>query len=167
MATLIPFSFLNLYAGLDWREVLWGYEHQLIGWPTVVDIATEHIRAGSDDSKELQLASLTKMEAHQVGSLLRDLVSASPKVNESEPKTVWMDLLLAWLFVNKASITDPLAEIEKIYADFDYPQEIEGFVRYMPPTDTYDPRVHSNKENEARLFGKWQDYLVTRFADFS
>ncbi|HFC6348968.1 TPA: DUF2247 family protein, partial [Neisseria lactamica] len=45
------------------------------------------------------------------------------------------------------------------YADFDYPEEIESFVRYMPPKDGYIPSAHSNEENIARLYVHWERYL--------
>ena len=38
-------------------------------------------------------------------------------------------------------------EVEVIYADFDYPYEIESFIKYMPPSDGYDPSTHSQIEN--------------------
>ncbi|MGH8477564.1 MAG: DUF2247 family protein, partial [Methylococcales bacterium] len=56
-------------------------------------------------------------------------------------------------------VSDPLSEVEAIYADFDYPPEIEAFVSYMPVTDGYDPSQHSIEKNKARLFSKWKQYL--------
>ncbi|ENW7688323.1 DUF2247 family protein, partial [Neisseria gonorrhoeae] len=43
--------------------------------------------------------------------------------------------------------------------DFDYPEEIESFVRYMPPKDGYIPSNHSYEENIARLYSHWEHYL--------
>ncbi len=36
---------------------------------------------------------------------------------------------------NRETVEDPFAVVEELYADFDYPEEIAGFVRYMPPED--------------------------------
>ncbi|GGY20439.1 DUF2247 family protein [Paludibacterium paludis] len=52
-----------------------------------------------------------------------------------------------------------IGEVETIYAEFDYPSEIENFVRYMPVTDGYEPSLHSKAENEKRLFENWKKYL--------
>lgn len=139
----------------------------LIGWSAIVDLATERLSAGSDDPLEIELADLTKMETYQVGELLRKLVSGSPEKDGVFAQRKWLYLLLAWLFENKESVPDPLGDVETIYADFDYPPEIEGFVRYMPVTDAYDPSAHAKDENENRLFGKWREYLVTAESEFN
>ncbi|WP_416172281.1 DUF2247 family protein [Actimicrobium sp. CCC2.4] len=49
--------------------------------------------------------------------------------------------------------------MEKIYADFNYPHEIEHFVRYMPVSGDYDPAQHTINENIIRLFYNWRIYL--------
>ena len=167
MLTPIPYSFVRERLRLSWRDALWGYEHQLIGWSAIVDLATERLSAGSDDPLEIELASLTKMETYQVGDLLRKLASASLEEDGVLAQRKWLYLLLAWLFENKKSVPDPFGEVEAIYADFDYPPEIEGFVRYMPVTDGYDPSAHTKDENENRLFGKWRVYLVTAKSEFN
>ena len=58
-------------------------------------------------------------------------------------------------------------EDERIYADFDYPSELESFVRYMPVTDKYNPKAHSATENHARLMSKWKAFLEDRRRRFS
>lgn len=157
--TPIPYLFLRGHLRLSWRDALWGYEHQLIGWSGVVDLATDHLCEGSNDPLEIELASLTKMETYLVGDLLRKLATASPEESGTLAERKWLYLSLAWLFKNKTSIPDPLGEVETIYANFDYPCEIESFVRYMPVTDDYDPSDHTKEENENRLFENWQKYL--------
>lgn len=48
--------------------------------------------------------------------------------------------------------------MERIYTDFDYPAEIDNFIKYMPPTDGYDP-LYSHAENINRLMKNWENYL--------
>lgn len=167
MLAPIPYSFVCERLKLSWRDALWGYEHQLIGWSTIVDLAIERLYADSDDPLEIELASLTKMETYQVGDLLRKLAGASPEEDSVIAQRKWLYLLLAWLFENKESVSDPFGEVEAIYTDFGYPPEIEGFVRYMPVTDGYDPSAHTKDENESRLCEKWREYLVTTKPEFS
>lgn len=163
----IPYSFARERLGLSWRDALWGYEHQLIGWSAIVDLAIERISAGSEDPLEIELACLTKTETYQVGDLLRKLANTLPEGEGVFAQRKWLYLLLAWLFENKERVPDPLGGVETIYADFDYPPEIEGFVRYMPVTDAYDPSAHTKDENENRLFGKWREYLATAESEFN
>jgi hypothetical protein len=60
-----------------------------------------------------------------------------------------------------------LETVEAIYADFDYPEEVAQFVRYMPVTDGYDPSCYSAEESQARLFEKWQGYLERKARIFA
>lgn len=166
MLITIPYSFLRERLRLSWRDALWGYEHQIIGWSDVVDLAIERLSAGSNVSLEIELASLTKMETYQVGDLVRKLANTSPEENEVLTRRKWLYLQLAWLFENKESVPDPLGKVEIIYANFDYPPEIEGFVRYMPITNGYDSSAHTKTENENRLYGKWLEYLYTAESEF-
>jgi len=159
MTTLIPYLFLRNRVNLSWSDALWGYERQMIGWPVIVDLATDKIGAGSNDPFEIEIAGIQKGENHQVGELLRKLASLEHRTDKKLSQHKWLYLNLAWILENKANILDPLAEVETIYANFDYPKEIEGFVRYMPATDGYNPSQHSKSENEQRLFEKWQRYL--------
>ena len=137
MLTPIPYLFVRERLKLSWRDALWGYEHQMIGRSAVVDLATDRLCTGSNDPLEIELAGLTKVETFQVGDLLRELANASPEEGGATARRKWLFLSLAWLFENKASIPDPLGNVESIYANFDYPPEIESFVRYMPVTDGY------------------------------
>lgn len=158
--TPIPYSFIQRHAALSWRDVLWGYDRQFIGWPDVVYIADERLLQGSDNPNEIELSCLRSAETQKVRGFLRVLADQEPINGEGDSERKWLFLLLARLFEMRADITDPLREVERIYADFDYPSEIESFVRYMPVTEEYDPSQHTTEENNVRLFEKWEQYLL-------
>lgn len=157
--TPIPYSFIRELVLLSWRDALWGYERQLIGWPDVVAIAEDRLLLGSGNPMEIELSCLGKSETQQIGELFRILAGDESEDVGSATDKKWLFLVLAWLFENRNAVPDPLSEVESIYADFDYPPEIEGFVSYMPVVDGYDPSQHSIEENKARLFAKWELYL--------
>ena len=144
---------------MTWSDALLGYERQLIGWTFIVEMASERLCAGSNNAVEIELAGLTKSEAHQTGDLLRALAASDTTTHTESSKQKWLFILLAWVFNNKAQFADPLDEVESIYADFDYPVEVEPFVRYMPPKDGYDATQHSAEQNRERLFALWKEFL--------
>jgi hypothetical protein len=156
---IISFSFVQEYALLTWRNVLWGYERKLIGWPFVVDMARAQLSTDSDNPRALELARLDKSEAMRVGELLRELAKQESVENEGDAEKIWLVVQLGWLFHNYHDSTEALEQVGSTYADFDYPAEIEEFVHYMPPTDGYDASQHSAEENNARLILKWKNYL--------
>ena len=155
----IPSSLVCNRIPLTWSDVLWGYKRQLLGWSTVVDFAIARMSAEASDPLEIELAGLQKSETHRVGELLQELASKEKTSDSELSKYKWLYLSLVSLFESRATVSDPLGEVETIYADFDYPSEITGFVRYMPVTDGYDPSRHSKAENEERLFEQWRLYL--------
>lgn len=164
---LLPSSFLRGHIHLSWSDILWGYEHQLIGWSVPVDLATDNVDAGSNNFLEIEMAGLQKSEAQQVGEILQKLMEKEGMPTANLTKQKWLYLTLSWLFENRDSIFDPLGEVENIYADFSYPSEITSFVRYMPATDAYRSDQHSKAENEDRLFDQWKKYLLDTKKQFA
>lgn len=155
----IPYQFIQATSQFFcWCDLLWGYERKLIGWSDVVCFAKDRV-ADQDDDDIIELSGVDKEATFRVGELLRTLAARDAECDEDKSQQIWLKQVLGWLLRNKANYADPLAEVESIYADFDYPAEIEGFVRYMPVTDCYDPSAHSTEENEQRLYMKWEEYL--------
>jgi hypothetical protein len=144
---------------MTWSDALWGYERQLIGWTFIVEMACDRLCAGSNNAIEIELAGLTKSETHQTGDLLRALAAIDTTTPTETGKQKRLFILLAWVFENKPQFADPLGEVESIYADFDYPVEVEPFVRYMPPKDGCDATRHSADQNRERLFALWKECL--------
>ena len=126
----LPYEYMNKYGPLTWREIEWGIKHELIGWDVVKDMAIERMSSESDQSNELVILN-TNDPMDLIGAV-RNLASSEPEEIEIEMRSKWLKIVLANLFLHKVEVGDPLAEVERIYADFDYPEEIESFVRYMP-----------------------------------
>lgn len=157
--TPIQSSFIRRHVFLSWRDMLWGYKRRLIEESSVIAMAQDRLLCGSNDPLEVELASLRKSEIQEVGELLCNMAGKEPEVAGAASAKKWLFLVLAWLFEQRSSVSDPFCEINSIYADFDYPPEIEGFVSYMPPSDGHDPLKHSKEENESRLLSKWEQFL--------
>jgi hypothetical protein len=63
---------------------------------------------------------------------------------------------LDWLFNNRENYSDTLDLVVQIYSNFDYPENIAEFIRYMPSDDL---DLGSLELNEGRLYEKWKEYL--------
>lgn len=144
---------------LLWADVLWAYRKGLIGWRTPVDLARAGLNVGEHrDPQELELASMGKDEDWKVSPLLEQLAERI-HVPEAVSKRKWLYLALLSLFERRDELEDPFGDVEEVYVDFGYPDEVSPFVRYMPPVDEWDPRSHSPLENEKRMLDKWREYL--------
>lgn len=77
----------------------------------------------------------------------------SEQINDEQAKEKLLYLLLAWLYDNQEHYSDVLGMIEEIYSDFDYPEGMVTFIRYMPvKQDTLEA-------GEVDIYGEWKKYL--------
>ncbi len=93
----LPYVFIRERLRLSWRAALWGYEHKVIDWSGIVDLAVDRCSEGSNDSAEIELAGLTKINAYHVDEILTKLAGSSAQ-SDDDVKQTWLYLLLAWLF---------------------------------------------------------------------
>lgn len=155
----IPANFVDSLLQLTWCDVKWGYENKLINFDLVIIKAEKIVTSGNYSKEELELSFTLKNEYDNDSSFPDNLCLSTNEDEIIESREKWLYLTLSWLWINRDKFNDPLSEVEKIYADFEYPVEIEGFIRYMPPIDDYDPSMYSQEENTNRLMNIWKKYL--------
>lgn len=51
-----------------------------------------------------------------------------------------------------------LRKVEEVYADFNYPQEMEEFIAYMPVKD--NSVIHSSEDNKKRMINNLDNFLI-------
>jgi hypothetical protein len=161
--TDIPYEFIQTLTKLNWSELKFGLDHQLLKPRAAIDRATEQVCETSQPSQDL-LDLIPLSEADRVRELVNRLASRETPVSNEHVRKKWLFIVLAGLFDCRESTVDPLGFVEEVYADFDYPSEIESFVRYTPMEGD---SLGNQEQNEARLFANWNDYLqqsARRFA---
>ena len=155
----IPITFILKKVALSWPDILWGHEYGYLNWTAVIKLAEQRLAEGSEKPLEVELAGFTKEQASQVDDLLKELAGNPPKNILEQSKKKWLFIMLSWAYENRINFLDSLETIDGIYADFDYPPEIDYLWIYTPPTDGYDPSKHTDEENEKRYNQKWGKYL--------
>jgi hypothetical protein len=164
MQTRIPVDYVLRMMPPTWADLRFGLERGFISEADVVEAAVKVVSEKLNPSSvEIELAGLLRKEVSHVPLLLTALV-ASSETTEDTTRRRWLYLVLAWLYDRRESLDDPLGMVEEVYADFGYPEEIAGFVRYMPPRDGYRPQDHTREENIDRLFRLWSEYLAVSCA---
>ncbi|EGZ48521.1 DUF2247 family protein [Neisseria wadsworthii] len=149
----------NDLIGLSWDDIKFGYHNQYLGWHDIVNFAKANLKNFPENDLIDELAFLTKCNAFKVGIILERL---SPNFNYDDyDKGKWLYIILKKVYESKDSFDDPLEEVEKIYADFDYPEEIESFVRYMSIHDNGGDEflLQSKEDYIQRIYNNWAKYL--------
>jgi hypothetical protein len=165
-ADILPLTanFVLENAQLTWPEIAWGHGMGLVGWHALNELAQAALRLApnKEDENLLRLTHVTKEDAIVAGEFARAAAVTGPKLDETTARKKWAYLLLKRLYEKKTEVADPLGLVEHIYADFDYPEELEGFVRWMPATEP----VSSPEEAAVTMDQKWQRYLADSAAKF-
>lgn len=139
-------------------ELAYGFRHGFLSRADVVAVALEKYKAGVFLSgPEEELALLLSDELDRVDDLVGDLEIVDEPTEQRA--RVWLFLSLAWLLEHRESFEDPLEVIELLYADFDYPDEIRGLVRYMPPGPGEASGLDALEES-------WRQYVERTAAEY-
>ncbi|MFE7465125.1 DUF2247 family protein [Streptomyces sp. NPDC057499] len=127
----IPGSFVVDRVDLTTREVAYGKHWGWLDDSAVVQIYMRKMQAGRPLLDVEERWALALSEEIRSGDL-PDL-SSGDLGDSRELSAVWIYLSLAWLHQSGLSEQQLFNVIEELYSDFEYPEEMEGFVKYMPP----------------------------------
>lgn len=144
----IPSTFIKAHAHLTWREAEFGLQNCWLTDETLIALAIDRVTAGDYSRDTMDLASVLPNEKYKVRDIVRRLAASDPGYSPEK----WLFLLLAWLYEHRDVVEDALGLVEQLYADFDYPDEIASFVRYMPPQDP-------SRVGNSYLMEAWKRYL--------
>ncbi len=149
----IPAQFINARVRLTPGELAYGYGQGWIKDQDVVSLALAHYSQGGSDSDALDgLALLLNDELDRVRELIDEIARGIDPAELGALRAVWIYLAMAWIYEHRSNFVDPLGLVELLYADFGYPSEIEGVVRFMPG--------HSGASGGARgLERRWKEFL--------
>ena len=152
----LSYEFVAKKIFLTWNDISFGITHKIFSPISAIKHAKVKINKQGHYSNVLcELASLEKGD--DIHLCLDKLIEAEGEKSIKIIKAKWLYIVLYWIYEHKSDYKDPLALVEEVYADFDYPQEITNFVRYMPLDGIDYGDVGTNEE---QLIKKWEIYLL-------
>ena len=154
----IPIEYIISLVPLNWRELYWGYDHDYIGWSDLINYAINKVVNGSNNPLEIEMAGVLKNESWKVSDIARDLRSEDQPQDDQHIQHKWLFIVLSYIYDSSDKYSDRLTEILMVYADFEYPEEIAAFIRYMPVDKKY-LTIYGHLGPEERLLKIWEDYL--------
>lgn len=140
-------------------ELAWAMGRNLIDFEVVRQCASAQTDLEESFNASALIDRLESAFPEERSAVAMQLALLDENFNEDAISRRWLVAFLTDLYDKRDAIADPLGEVERIYADFDYPESVESFVRYMPASDGYDPAAHSHEQNVARLFENWKRFL--------
>jgi hypothetical protein len=147
----IPTDFLSrLREPLDWVDLRFAYDRQIVGAKTLIDQACK-VLSETDSNDEALLSVASANESDRLEPWLNQLAPLNGGKSEQDHK--WALILAA--FISESDIADKLAAVEEVYSSFDYPEELAEFVRYMPMKG---PDLGSKQANEERMLASLREF---------
>ena len=99
---------------------------------------------------------LTPKEQQEIATDLLTVAARSSGKEREIMERAWLVFSVSLAYILRKDLLDPLQTVEEVYADFDYPEQIASFVRYMP---MQGPDLGSRLANERRLFERWKAFV--------
>jgi len=156
----LSLEFISSRVQLLPREIAAGYRMGFLDDRTVVKLAEREISAGSSTIPAVEeLALLLSDDIDRVPTLVSQVESSTEATGE-EPWRVWLFLTLAWIHENQDPSGDPMGDIEAVYAEFDYPEEMEGFVPFLPAPS-------GQASGREAIQERWRAYLDQRAHEYA
>ena len=156
LSLAIPISYAIEHANLNWNDIFFAFYNRYISNEAVIEFAKYVVDDYINDDIVLDLVCLSPNEVNRE-SLLNDFLLRlidKNKMNEAKSKLLY--IVLSFIFDRKSCFEDPARAVEVVYADFNYPEEMKDFVRFMPASK--DAMSLKLDETE-RIFNNWKRYL--------
>lgn len=142
------FRFSQTEFNWNWQELLYGVENKIIARSDIADYVTRILGDGILGF-DLVLKIAIADENEDILPYIHSLINLEDSEDSSMIQDKWRYALLKVLYAKKANYADLSGKVEEIYADFDYPEDMAGFIRYMPS-------VGGRSMEES-----WQEYLTS------
>lgn len=145
---------------LNWEVLYWGIAKDFIEAKSAIDYANKLIEnnLAEDESATVELLILESDEKHEILRVLCKL--KADDIQEEKSIKCLRYMILNDIKNRKAETSEILSDIEGVYADFGYPEDMNSFIGYMPVEDAdYNPLKHTQKENEERLIDNFNIFL--------
>ncbi|MFT9820057.1 DUF2247 family protein [Lysinibacillus sp. NPDC056185] len=151
----------------DWLTLYVGLELDLIKYSDITNYAVEFLTNHPETSNQNVIQLAWGEDDFDYKSLLVNIfnelhfndLNLGADVWQFE-KRKWRFGMLAYLKMKHlADFEELLNKVTEVYADFNYPEDMDSFINYLPPKDGYNPSQYSKDENLARLINLFNDFL--------
>lgn len=149
----IPASFVLEKTTLPLVEARWAFDNGVIGAQVVVDIARAMRDTGDDSPVVARLAAVRHADLPSVREILSEVMVDAEEGEQARRRWLWV--VLAWLYENQREDANVLDELDGIYADLGYPEEMASFGPYAP---VYQAKGDPDEQRRA-VFDEWRRYL--------
>ena len=148
---------------IPWSTVYFGIDKEYIDLKSIASYATNYIEKNSNqDFEELLELAWETNDPLKIKNLLETLSRKYPKyfeISEKNDERRWRFCILKYLRETELEMETILNKICDIYADFNYPEDMRNFVKYMPSIDDEKPDDETPEGYLRLLMEKFDRFL--------
>lgn len=151
----------------DWITLYVGLKMDLIKYNDIVSYAVEILTKHPDNSNQNIIQLAWGGNDIDYESLLVDIINESHINDLNSDAEVWQFEKRKWRFSILAYLKMKyqndfeglLNKVAEVYADFNYPEDMDSFINYLEPKDGFNPSQYSKEENVVRLMNLFNDFM--------
>ena len=153
---------------LDWTLVYYGINNDILSINIAHEFACRKLEHDEHMSEEELELTWTSKNRQDVLELIERILSIHGNVDESieKAKDKICIAIIIYLRDTEKDIGRLLEQIDIIYADFGYPEDMEKFITYMPSNDEYNPLKHKLEDNRYYLLSKLDDFINEKMKEY-
>lgn len=146
---------------LDWAMVYYGIKNDILNIDIAQEFAcrklecddqlsAEELELSWNSSNRLDVLELIKRILETQGNVQQRIECAKDKIRIA---------IIVHLRETEKDKAKLLEQIDMVYAEFDYPEDMEKFISYMPHDDEFVSKNHTIDENRNYLVSKIDDFI--------
>ncbi|CAN2251497.1 DUF2247 family protein [Bacillus subtilis] len=148
------------HVNYDWKTLYVGLKQGWINKIEVMNYAVEYLmnHPGVQQGEILELAWGDKDDIEEV---LLNIIRVEQNSFFAIEKRKWRYVILLEVKSKYSDhATELLGKLAEVYADMNYPEDMEDFIHYQPSNNGCNPRLNSYEKSINRLCNLFQDFLV-------
>ncbi|MBU2659470.1 DUF2247 family protein [Bacillus cabrialesii] len=148
------------YVNYDWKTLYVGLKQGWINKIEVMNYAIEYLmnHPGIQQEEILELAWGDKDDIEET---ILNIIRVEENSFYAIEKRKWRYVILLEVKSKyNDHATELLGKLAEVYADMNYPEDMEGFIHYQPSHNGCNPHLYSYEKNINRLCNLFQAFLV-------
>ncbi len=146
---------------LNWDVIYYGIEKDLIESMSAINYVNKLIDLNLQQVSDeiIDILILDSADKATILNQIKKLTSQNVKQGKVAER-ILRYVILDEIRTSGQTSTEILSSIETVYAEFDYPADMDGFITYMPEDDnSYDNEDSNVQNNEIKLINRFNDFM--------
>lgn len=148
--------FDNINMKVDWYMVYWGIKHKILSLNVAQDYACKRVEIEDSISEEELELSWKSEDFFEVLETIEKIPDFQCHNEDKLNRAKYMVRIAIIIYLRKTEldIVTLLEKVNMVYADFDYPTDMEKFISYMPIENKDIQAKHTIDESRSCLLEK-------------